>query len=1167
MVAAALATHLGRSAHLDLRRHCPQSMDSSMASHKMLLTRLWLVALVVVRPIASPAQSSAQMVNTASGSDGLPLTPARVVRFRVTEGTWMSLDVSPDGQTIVFDLLGDLYTLPITGGRARRLTEGMAINRQPRYSPDGRWLVFVSDRSGRENVWIADRDGRQARQLSDLHRYGVVGAVMSPAWSPDGRTIVVSQRLGATRAEELGSDTRRFMWLIAAYDVETRQMRWVSDTAPEAARSALGPSFDARHHALYAAIHLGPLPSSSVLGYWRIGRLDLATGRLFPEMGGNVGRVGLRPAVSPNGRLLVYASSSGSHLGLRVRDLATDRERWLVREALDDPSGQEGSEPRDPVPGYGFTPDSKSLVAAYGGRIHRIDLATGRAVIIPFIADVERALGPLTVRQFTLPEIAVRSRGVLQPALSPDGQRVAFCALDRIWIMELPHAGSPASQPRRLTTDSIGEFYPTWSPDGRWLAYTTWRDGEGGAVWRAGVPLGDTGDAATPERLTTDTALYFHPAASPDGVRIVAVRLDVPTDRALLIPSMFLPARPVKPQLIWVPSRGGAPRTVASLPSAVGVTLQELVKQVYFTTDPERIYVGLSSWGWDGADHHLALVVKDWDGAVQREKEPFFIDGVLSPDSRRGLVSIGNMLYEVGLTAGSARRREGLDTLDLERVQGRPFGGAAVAAKQWGTALKPWISWSHDGRRAIFAQGGALYMGDAPPEGWTKFQRVEVPLMITSDVPRGTIAFRGARLITMRGREIIERGDLVVRDNRIAAVGPAGRVAIPPGARIINAGGTTILPGYVDIHEHSWRPYGVHPEQFWASLLEVAYGVTSVRDPFSRGENDDFAYADRERNGDFLGPRTFSTGPPLLAPPYPSVRTLDDAQEAVRRHAEDFRTETFKFYSDEDRRARQLLAMAARKAGLNATIHNNGGDLALASVIDGLTGIEHRLNIKIYDDVATLIAHSGVTLAHTYLGALFGSMAYVTRRHGVPLDYPKIRRFVPPSAREATCVGCTGDVEPGVAPLELDNMLPMVGGAARIVARGGRIGMGSHGNIVGIGFHYEMWLHALGGLPNHEILRSATIVGATAIGHGNDLGSLEPDKLADLQILDRNPLLDIHHTTSIRYVMKNGRLYEAEDLTEIWPRHRRLAPIYFWEGHSSTDGANGRGAPGKRSPR
>ncbi|MFL5496055.1 MAG: amidohydrolase family protein, partial [Gemmatimonadales bacterium] len=604
--------------------------------------------------------------------------------------------------------------------------------------------------------------------------------------------------------------------------------------------------------------------------------------------------------------------------------------------------------------------------------------------------------------------------------------------------------------------------------------------------------------------------------------------------------------------LIWVPSqRGGTARMIASLPAGGDYALADVVKQIYPTADWTGVHIGLWSWGWDGSNHPPALVLRGQDGIVRTAQEAWFLDGVFSPNGRRVLITIGNTLYEVGLPIERRYDSTRVDTLDLGS-EAKPFGGPSLAMKRWGTALKPWISWSSDGRRVAFAQGGVLYVGDVPSHGWITWQRVKVPLGIPPDQPQGTLAFRGAALITMRGREIIEHGDLVIVNNRIAAVGPSGHVPIPKDARIVEAQGMTILPGYVDIHEHGSRPHGVHPQQSWISLLELANGVTTVRDPFSHADNEDFAYADRERAGDFLSPRMFSTGVPYLGP-YPPIRTLDQARDAVRRNAEDFRTETFKVYTDftTDRRARQLLATAARQAGLNATVHTNGGDHALTSAIDGFSGIEHQPGIKIYDDVATLIARTGATYTQTYLASLPGSKAVMADRYGAPLDYPKVRRFVPPSERDATCSGCTGEAEPVNAPVTLDNLLPIVSGAARIVARGGRIGMGSHGNMVGIGFHYEMWLHALGGMPNLEILRAATITGATAIGHARDLGSLEPGKLADLQVLMKNPLEDIHQTTSIRYIMKNGRLYQADDLTQVWPQRKRLAATYLWAAQSS----------------
>ncbi len=92
--------------------------------------------------------------------------PTTEISFETSEGTWMNVDVSPDGETIVFDLLGDIYTIPITGGAATRITSGPAFNIQPRFSPDGSKIAYISDRGGNNNIWVMDSDGTGRRQVS-----------------------------------------------------------------------------------------------------------------------------------------------------------------------------------------------------------------------------------------------------------------------------------------------------------------------------------------------------------------------------------------------------------------------------------------------------------------------------------------------------------------------------------------------------------------------------------------------------------------------------------------------------------------------------------------------------------------------------------------------------------------------------------------------------------------------------------------------------------------------------------------------------------------------------------------------------------------------------------------------------------------------------------------
>jgi imidazolonepropionase-like amidohydrolase len=121
--------------------------------------------------------------------------------------------------------------------------------------------------------------------------------------------------------------------------------------------------------------------------------------------------------------------------------------------------------------------------------------------------------------------------------------------------------------------------------------------------------------------------------------------------------------------------------------------------------------------------------------------------------------------------------------------------------------------------------------------------------------------------------------------------------------------------------------------------------------------------------------------------------------------------------------------------------------------------------------------------------------------------------------------------------------------ARDIVKAGGKLGIGGHGELQGLSFHWQMWSLQSGGMSNLEILRAATLNGAEAIGLARDLGSLEAGKLADLVVLTKDPLEDIQNSTSIRFVMKNGELFDGDTLNEVWPNQRTLGPFWWWKDH------------------
>src|SRR6185369_7082941 len=381
----------------------------------------------------------------------LPLSPARKVEFDTDQGTWMSVDVSPDGKMLIFDLVGDLYEMPIAGGEAKKITSGMAFNGQASFSPDGTKIAFISDRGGSENVWIANPDGSNPIQLSQDEQ----SEFASPTWTPDSQYVIA--------AREAQFPIGLFeLWMYhvrGGVGVQITKSKAKPDAPPSSWSHSIGASASRDGRYLYYATREGffdkvynvTFPLSQITRHDRItGDDDTVTDAHGSAM---------RPVISPDDTLLVYATRYETETGLRIRDLKNGEERWLKYPVQRD--DQESLFTRDFLPSYCFTPDGKELIAVWGGKIHRIAVADGKDVEIPFTAKVSRDLGPDLNLAMRVEEGPVQARLIQQPALSPDGKRLVFSTLTHLYMMDLP-SGSP----HRVTTGDQREFQPAWSPDG-----------------------------------------------------------------------------------------------------------------------------------------------------------------------------------------------------------------------------------------------------------------------------------------------------------------------------------------------------------------------------------------------------------------------------------------------------------------------------------------------------------------------------------------------------------------------------------------------------------------------------------------------------------------------------------------------------------------------------
>jgi Tol biopolymer transport system component len=1086
---------------------------------------------------------------------GLPLKPDHKITFTTDEGTWLSLDVSPDGKTIVFELMGDLYTLPIEGGQAKLISGGMAFDSEPRFSPDGQWVTFISDREGSENIWIIHPDGTGVKQVSK----NSADDFSSPAWTPDGKYIVASKMPFGIGANEL--------WMFhvdGGTGVQITKSKPTPATLRKDRPNAMGVTASPDGKYLYYALRKGPFSYNAQFPLWTIVRRDRKTGDedeiiAQPESA-------FRPALSPDGKQLAYVTRYETETGLRLRNLETGEDHWVKYPVTRD--DQESRFTRDVFPGFAFLPGGKEIVYNQDGKIRRLDLASGTEKIIPFTAEVSQDIGPKLDFPQRVEEGPVKARLIMDPVESPDGKKLAFSAMTHVYTMDLPKG-----KPERLTSGNGHEFQPAWSPDGKSIAYVTWSS-EGGQLWKAPA----SGGKGT--QLSKSLAVYSNPAWSPDGTRIVALRGNA-YDREN---SEFDGGQTGNADLVWIPADGGDANLILPARGAGGP---------HFTREKDRIWVytpqGLVSLRYDGTDRRTHIQVKGQ--GLYFFEEPVPADDVqASPDGQWVLAHVMNQLYLIAMPVVGGEA----PTVNVSTP--------AVPVKRLTDIGADYFAWADDGKTITWAVGPSLFRealsaisfeptkeekdkekkdgekkddakdgdkkdGDAKSADAAKkddkkddkkdekkepkklkeeekdVEEVAVDLEVPRKTPKGSIVLRGATVVTMKGDEVLKNADIIIENNRIKSVGVRG--SVPAGAKVFDVRGKTISPGFVDTHAH-WTEIrrGILDTQNWSFLANLAYGVTAGLD-VQTGTNDMFAYQDLADSGDIIGQRAFSTGPGVFSDN--NFQSMEEVKGVLLKYRKYYGTHNIKSYIVGNRKQRQYMVEAAKELEMMPT--TEGGldlKLDLTHVIDGFHGNEHTLPITpLYKDVIQMFAQSGISETPTLIvnyGGPFGEDYWYESSE--VHDNAKLNHFTPHKIIDEKTKR-----RPGWFRKDEYAFPKLSAQVAKLQRAGTLVGVGSHGQLQGLGYHWEMWMLASGGMTPMEVLKCATVNGSKIIGRPQDLGTIEPGKLADLVIFDKNPLEDIHNTNTIRWVMKNGELFEGDTLDQVWPEQKKLEPLWFWNNY------------------
>ncbi len=979
--------------------------------------------------------------------------PAAPIDVTVSEGTSMSVAVSPDGKTLAIDMQGSIWTLPSTGGTTKRLTTVFNDARQPVWSPDGRWITFFGYLDGGYDLWSIAPDGTQQHKLT----WGPYDD-REPAYSHDGNFIAFS----SDRDNPLGSSYN--IWTL---NVHTGALKRVTNNPAENRMPTWSP--DDKEIAFASTRE----PGNAI---WAV---NVATGaeRQVATTQGTAGA----PSWGPGGTLVYHDLSPGaSQLEVDGRPLTGSENAFPFRVSW---------------------ASANDFFYVSDGNIRHRTLATGvpqapgdkaasppQTVEFKATLQVTRAAGTYTRRKRDFDSTApVKALGIVRPVLSPDRSRIAFAALGDIYVLTIGTA-----KPENITHDRFLDTDPAWSPDGTQLVYSS--DKGGNHLQLRVYDMRTRQD----HQLTSLPTQPQGSSWSPDGTRIAFFDVDN----------------------VW----RSAQISVVDVASGTVTKLHDTLNAP-----------GMPTWSPDGTRIALANIApysKSFREGTNQVLTLSSTNGAANPDDR-WFAPVSNLSIDSRGFCGPvwspdgtkmAAIYEGVLAVWPVSQTGEPTGPVRHITSE--IAYSP--SWAGDSQHILYQSLDRLKEIDIL-SGDTR--EIPLDLTYTPAVPKGSMVVHVGKLVDGRSHTARTDVDILIVGNRIKSITPHTG-SLPAGVRVIDASAYTAMPGLIESHSHLQKDYGEAAHRAW-----LAFGITTVRSP---GSTPYEAREDVEANesGVRPGPRLFSTG--YL---YEWGRTYYKMGVAISSPAhlelelqltKTLQHDLLKSYVRLPDLQQKRVTEFAHSIGIPVTTH----EIYPAALV-GVDWTEHITATsrrgyspkqgtmqRSYQDVVQLFGQSHRYLTPTVpapgLAKLLASEPALKTdpRFTIYADWLRLNATGQRSEfpnRPAGRGGPPGGFG-GIAGVKM----------AIDAMHAGAILTAGTDTPNALALHGEMETYVMAGMTPYEALQAATVNPAEALNL--DAGSLEPGKLADIVIVDGNPLDDIANAHKVKRVIANGRLFEVDDL-------------------------------------